>query len=193
MQRRIITIIMMISMVLMLTACGGEDNNSNNGTVSSVEGPTAEEDIVVKVGTVSIPIDSTWEELVAICQQNDWTIEDKLYPDESGWSSKPYNQKGSITTPDGELLVCIMPNEEKTGAVIEYIAISPFYYDGDASILGVTTTTSIEEFGAKFDLIEEENDSQYYKVDEYVSLKISPDSYEGKNTVTIVRIAFSKR
>lgn len=193
MQRRIITILMMLSMVLMMVACGGEDKDSNNGKVSSVEGPTAEEDIVVKVGDVSIPIDSTWDELVAICQKNNWTIEDKLYPDESGWSSKPYNQKGSITTPDGDLLVCIMPNEENTGAVIEYISIAPFYYEGDASILGVTTTTSTEKIGEKFELIEEENDYQYYKVDEYVTLKISLDAYEGKNTVTIVRTAFAKR
>jgi hypothetical protein len=169
------------------------DTEINPGAGSLVEGQTAEEDIFVKVGNVNIPIDSTWDELVAICQDNGWTIEDKLYPDESGWSAKPYNQKGSIETPDGELLVCIMPNEENTGAVIEYIALSPFYYDGEASVLGITTRTSLDEIAAKFELIEERGEHIYYYVDKYVTLKVSPDTYEGENTVSVVRTEFSKR
>lgn len=170
-----------------------EADDSFYKNISQVEGPKAEENIVVKVGNVNIPITSTWEELVAICEKNNWTIEDSLYPDESGWSSKPYNQKGSIITPKGELLVCIMPNEENNGAVIEYICISPFYYEGAASVLGVTTSTRLKEIEAKFEFIEEDNIHRRYAVDKYVELKIKEDSYEGKNAVTIQRTPYSKR
>ena len=160
---------------------------------SRIEGPKSEEDICVKVGKVKIPITSTWEELIQICEENDWEIEESLYPDESGWSSKPYNQKGSIITPDGELLVCIMANEENNGAVIEYIAISPFYYEGTASILGVTPSTSLDEIEAEFEFINEDEVHRNYTVDEYVQLQIKEDSYKGKNTVTIHRTPYKKR
>lgn len=160
---------------------------------SRIEGSKSEEDICVKVGKVKIPITSTWEELIQICEENDWEIEESLYPDESGWSSKPYDQKGSIITPDGELLVCIMANEENNGAVIEYISISPFYYEGTASILGVTPSTSLDEIEAEFEFINEDEVHKNYAVDEYVQLQIKEDSYKGKNTVTIHRTPYKKR
>ena len=170
-----------------------QDNQKASKNKSGVEGPKAEEDIYVKVGKVKIPITSTWEELVEICEENDWEIADSLYPDESGWSSKPYNQKGSITTPNGDLLVCIMPNEENNGAVIEYICISAFYYEGDASVLGVTTSTPLEDIEAKFKYIEEDTLHKYYEVDDYVVLEIDQDDYKGKYSVTIQRTPYKKR
>lgn len=168
-------------------------NEEDEMDESLLEGPKAEENIYVKVGNVKIPITSTWEELVAICEKNNWEIEDRLYPDESGWASKPYNQKGSIITPDGDLLVCIMPNEENNGAVIEYIAISPFYYEGSASVLGVTPSTSLEEIEAAFDFIDDDEIHRNYYVDKYVQLQVKEDSYKGKNTVTIHRTPYKKR
>ena len=168
-------------------------SNQESGYGSYVEGPRAEEDIYVKVGNVRIPITSSLDDLIDICERNNWEIEESLYPDESGWSSKPYNRKGSIITPDGELLVSTMANEENNGSVIEYIAISPFYYEGDASILGVTPSTSSAAIEAKFDYVKEEGNHTYYYVDEYVVLKVDQDDYKGKYTVSINRTPYNKR
>ena len=187
---RLFMVLMLMVTVMGLVACGNE--SEENGGKSEVEGPTAEADIVVKIDGVEIPLDSTFEELVAICEENDWTVDEKLYPDTSGWDSKPYNQDGSITTPDGEISVATMANEENNGSFIESISIMPFYYEGSASILGVTVNTDLDDIEEKF---EGEKDGEYifYTVDDYVSLKVHPDTHEGKNTVTIVREKYNKR
>ena len=182
---RLFMVLMLMVTVMGLVACGNE--SEENGSKSEVEGPTAEEDVVVKIDGVEIPLDSTFEELVAICEENDWEVDEKLYPDTSGWDTKPYNQDGSITTPDGEIRVATMANEENNGSVIESISIRPFYYEGSASILGVTVNTDLDDIEEKF---EGEKDGEYifYTVDDYVSLKVHPDTHEGKNTVTIVSL-----
>lgn len=191
---RLFIVLMLLVTVMGLVACDKEskETETEGKEKSTVEGPAAEADIVVKIGDVNIPLDATFEELVAICEENNWTVDDKLYPDESGWDSKPYNQDGSITTPDGEIRVSTMANEENNGSVIESISLRPFYYEGSASVLGVTVSTDLDDIEEKFKL-SEDGEYKYYTVDEYVSLKVHPDTHEGKNTLTIVREKFNKR
>ncbi len=191
---RLFMVLMLLVTVVGLVACDKEskEKGTEDKEKSTVVGPTAEADIVVKIDDVEIPLDATFEELVAICEDNNWTVDDKLYPDESGWDSKPYNQDGSITTPDGEIRVSTMANEENNGSVIESISIRPFYYEGSASILGVTVSTDLDDIEEKFE-VEEEGEYKFYTVDDYVTLKVHPDTHEGKNTVTIVRDKFNKR
>jgi len=109
----------MVILTLGMTACGA-------GSASTIEGPMAEEDIVVKVGDVEIPIVSTWEEFVAIAEKNNWTIEESLYPVDDGWKGTQalYSNRGDVMTPQGELNVRTMPNAEHTGAEIQSIALS---------------------------------------------------------------------
>lgn len=196
---------LLLTLTLMLTACGGTEadsttggskgNSTNKGTVSSVEAPRSENEIVVKVGDVEIPICSTWEELAAIAAENGWEVDEKLIPDPiNEGTKKAYNKKGGIVTPEGEILICLMPNADVTGAEVEYIALAPFYLeDQEASILGITPETDIKEIAEKYELIEEDSEVKWYKVDEYVKLKVSLDAYEGKNTVTIMRIEYADR
>lgn len=202
----------MIAAMVTLTACGGnkaettgkenrtpeiteeredsktektkEDKNSKIKTVS-------EDEIVVRVGDVEIPITSTWGDLMTIASEQGWAIDTSLIPDEE---AQKFSKKGTIQTPQGELLVSLMANADKTAAEIEYIALSPFYMDSDdADILGIKPGTSLKKVGKTFELIEEDGDNYFYKVDEFVTLKISLDTYEDKNTVNIIRTKYYNR
>lgn len=197
MKKRLFAILLTVTLIMALVACGGEGKDgvgsSGKNDSGSIAGPTAEEDIVILIGDVEIPLTATWEEFADICEENNWEIEEDLYPDTSGWDSTPYEQNGSVITPDGELLVKTMANETNDGSVLMSIAISPFYYEGEASVMGVSPETKQSEIEDHYELIEHDSEHYYYEVDEYVTLKISPDTYEGKNTVTIVREQYTKR
>ena len=209
MMKKIIFVTMVVAMVG-LTACGGKNPETSGKEKSKVESTketaktesskkdktdkiktVSEDEIVVRVGDVEIPITSTWAELLSITSEHGWAIDTSLIPDEE---AKKFSKKGTIQTPQGELLVSLMANEDKTTAEIEYIALSPFYMDSnDADILGIKSDTSIKKIGKTFELIEENGDNYFYKVDEFVTLKISLDTYENKNTVNIIRTKYYNR
>jgi len=155
----------------------------------------AESEIVVKVGEVNIPITSTWDELLELAYENDWEVSDALYPDpyNEGYLSA-YSTKGQIETPQGDLLVCLMPNADYSGAEIKYIALSPFYLETeeDASVLGITPSTDIKKIGKEYEVLND-SDPYLYKVDQYVVLKVELDTYEDKNTVRIERTDYKDR
>ena len=177
---------LLITLALGLTACGGSK--------AAIEDPVAENDIVVKVGDVNIPLASTWDEFLALAEANNWVIAESLYPDPINQGYKTaYSQKGKVTTPQGDLLVCIMPNADYSGAEIKYIALSPFYLESeDVSVLGITPSTNHNDISKKYEVLNN-SDLYLYKVDEYVTLEITLDTYEGKNTVTIERTSFEDR
>lgn len=179
----------MVILTLGMTACGA-------GGAAAIEGPTPEEDIVVKVGNVEIPLTSTWEEFEAIAKKNGWTIDKSLYPVEDWWeiSGMDYTNQGNVKTPQGELMVDTMENAENNGAEIESITLSGFYMDSDdASILGVYRTTDPENVKKKFTEWNEDYVNVNYVVDEYVTLKISLDTLDGRHTVTIERTPHNER
>lgn len=179
----------------LVTSTTDNDTNTEPITVTPViEDAVAENDIVVKVGNVNIPLSSTWDEFLALAQANNWIIDDSLYPDPINQGYKhAYNKKGSVTTPQGDLLVCIMPNADYSGAEIKYIALSPFYLESeDASILGITPSTNHNDIGKKYKALNN-SDPYLYKVDEYVTLRVTLDTYNDKNTVRIERTSYEDR
>jgi len=179
----------MVILTLGMTACGA-------GSASAIEGPTAEEDIVVKVGNVEIPVASTWEEFEALAKKNSWTIEESLYPKDKGYVvvDIEYDNSGHVITPQGELIVRTMTNEEANGSVIKSISLSSTFMDSDdASILGVYRTTDPEDVKKHFEEWNEDYVNVNFVVDEYVNLKISLDVIEDRHTVTIAREPYNKR
>ena len=139
----------MIAAMVTLTACGGnkaettgkenrnqeiteeredsktektkEDKNSKIKTVS-------EDEIVVRVGDVEIPITSTWGDLMTIASEQGWAIDTSLIPDEE---AQKFSKKGTIQTPQGELLVSLMANADRmfdrelVALFMEYVAPYP--------------------------------------------------------------------
>lgn len=202
MKKRMIILVAMVITMVALVACGGgkaettTEKESGKTEVakenkSSKKKTVPEDEIVVRVGDVEIPIVSTWTELATIAYENGWDIDSSLYPDEE---AKKFTKKGTIDTPQGEVHVSLMANKDKTEAEVEYIALSPFSMEsGDVSVLGIKTDTSLKKIGEIFELIEVYDDKYYYKVDEYVTLQISLDYYEDKNAVNIIRTKHFKR
>lgn len=202
MKKRMIVLVAMVIAMMALAACGGRKaettsekksskNESTKENKSSKKKTVPEDEIVVRVGDVEIPIVSTWTELSTLAFEHGWDIADSLYPKEE---EKKFSKKGTILTPQGELLVSLMANEDKTEAVVEYIALSPFYMESDdADILGVKTDTSTKKIEKSFELIESDGEIYFYKVDDYVTLKISLNTDDGKNTVNIIRTKYRER
>lgn len=202
MKKRTLILAAMVTLCIAFTACGGKTTETSSGTETS-KAETAkesknskkkivpEEEIVVRVGDVEIPLASTWTELFTLAYEQGWDVDDSLYPNEA---EKKFSKKGHLYTPQGEVLVSLMANEDKTEAVVEYIALSPFYMESDdADILGVKTDTSVKKIGKSFELIESDEETYFYKVDDFVTLKVKLNTDDGKNTVSAIRTKYHNR
>ena len=157
-----------------------EDVDATEDNVSEVDGLmfASEEDVVINISGVDVPITLKEDELIALIEKNNWKSEyghigDREYIEGFG-------------TPDGRVLVIVGNIKEiGLGEDLQCVTLEPSLIDLSKVSLNGVTLDKVETLKNSTNLIEEGSDYFEISVADYVTLNVK---YSSEGEIKVIKL-----